>query len=71
MRPRTWRVLLDIFGLTVSGLFCAAPAVKSASPGNTAVQFRSRYDASATAPNGGWLDGPQVDIHPPAPFRRD
>jgi hypothetical protein len=40
-----------------------------ASPGNTGVQFRSRYDASPTAPNGGWLDGPQVDIHPPAPFR--
>jgi hypothetical protein len=39
------------------------------SPGNSGVQFRSRYDTSATAPNGGWLDGPQIDIHPPAPFR--
>jgi hypothetical protein len=27
------------------------------------VQFRSRYDAEA-----GHLDGPQVDIHPPAPM---
>lgn len=40
-----------------------------ASPGNTGVQIRSRYDATPTAPNGGWLDGPQIDIHPPAPFR--
>ena len=32
------------------------------SPGNTGVQFRSRYDEAA---KGGWLDGPQVDIHPP------
>ena len=39
------------------------------SPGNTGVQIRSRYDASPAAPNGGWLDGPQIDIHPPAPFR--
>jgi len=34
------------------------------SPGNSGVQFRSRYDEAA-----GWLDGPQADIHPPAPFR--
>jgi hypothetical protein len=33
------------------------------SPGNSGVQFRSRFDASV---DGGWLDGPQVDIHPPA-----
>ena len=39
------------------------------SPGNTGVQIRSRYDATPSAPNGGWLDGPQIDIHPPAPFR--
>jgi hypothetical protein len=32
------------------------------SPGNSGLQFRSRFDAAA---NGGWLDGPQVDIHPP------
>ena len=39
------------------------------SPGNSGVQFRSRYDPSPDAPRGGWLDGPQADIHPPAPFR--
>jgi hypothetical protein len=39
------------------------------SPGNSGVQIRSRYDESPDAPNGGWMDGPQVDIHPPAPFR--
>lgn len=33
-------------------------------PGNSGVQIRSRYDDDA-----GWLDGPQVDIHPPAPWR--
>lgn len=32
------------------------------SPGNSGLQFRSRFDESA---QGGWLDGPQVDIHPP------
>jgi hypothetical protein len=34
------------------------------SPGNSGVQIRSRYDAQAA-----WLDGPQIDIHPPGPFR--
>ncbi|MFO8013623.1 MAG: DUF1080 domain-containing protein [Phycisphaerae bacterium] len=34
------------------------------SPGNSGVQVRSRYDEAA-----GWLDGPQVDIHPPGPWR--
>jgi len=34
------------------------------SPGNSGVQIRSRYDAKDY-----WLDGPQVDIHPPAPWR--
>ena len=34
------------------------------SPGNSGVQVRSRYDDEA-----GWLDGPQIDIHPPAPWR--
>lgn len=34
------------------------------SPGNTGVQVRSRYDQDSF-----WLDGPQVDIHPPGPFR--
>ncbi len=33
------------------------------SPGNSGVQFRSRFD---DAFSGGRLDGPQVDIHPPA-----
>ncbi|MDO8349200.1 MAG: DUF1080 domain-containing protein [Planctomycetota bacterium] len=33
------------------------------SPGNSGIQFRSRYDAND---QGGWLNGPQVDIHPPA-----
>ena len=32
--------------------------------GNSGVQIRSRYDDEA-----GWLDGPQVDIHPPMPHR--
>ncbi|MBU4461337.1 MAG: DUF1080 domain-containing protein [Verrucomicrobia bacterium] len=33
-------------------------------PGNSGVQIRSRFDDAA-----GWLDGPQVDIHPPGPWR--
>jgi len=33
------------------------------SPGNSGLQFRSRFDKTA---GGGWLDGPQVDIHPPS-----
>jgi hypothetical protein len=36
----------------------------SSSTGNSGVQVRSRYDEEAH-----WLDGPQVDIHPPAPWR--
>jgi hypothetical protein len=36
------------------------------SPGNSGVQFRSRFDATA---QGGWLDGPQVDINPPPPMQ--
>lgn len=35
------------------------------SPGNSGLQFRSRFDDAA---KGGWLDGPQVDIHPPKPM---
>ncbi len=35
-----------------------------ASGGNSGVQVRSRYDAESF-----WLDGPQIDIHPPGPFR--
>ena len=33
----------------------------AASTGNSGIQVRSRYDDEA-----GWLDGPQVDINPPA-----
>jgi hypothetical protein len=36
------------------------------SPGNSGVQIRSRYDESD---GPGWLNGPQVDIHPPGPWR--
>jgi hypothetical protein len=36
----------------------------SSSRGNSGVQVRSRYDDQA-----GWLDGPQIDIHPPGPWR--
>jgi hypothetical protein len=36
----------------------------ASSRGNSGVQVRSRYDDEA-----GWLDGPQIDIHPPAPWR--
>jgi len=39
------------------------------SKGNSGVQFRSRYDSSEKAREGGWLNGPQADIHPPSPFR--
>ena len=35
------------------------------SPGNSGLQFRSAFDPTAS---GGWLDGPQVDIHPPGPM---
>ncbi len=34
------------------------------SPGNSGVQIRSRYDDQAS-----WLDGPQIDINPPGPWR--
>ena len=34
------------------------------SPGNSGIQIRSRYDNEA-----GWLDGPQLDLHPPNPLR--
>lgn len=39
------------------------------SGGNSGVQFRSSYDDSDTASFGGWLSGPQADIHGPLPFR--
>lgn len=34
------------------------------SPGNSGVQIRSRYDDDE-----GWLNGPQIDIHPNGPWR--
>jgi hypothetical protein len=34
------------------------------SPGNTGVQIRSRYDERSF-----WLNGPQIDIHPPGAWR--
>ena len=39
------------------------------SPGNSGVQFRSNYDDSPEANYGGWLNGPQADIHGPLPYR--
>lgn len=35
------------------------------SPGNSGLQFRSRFEE---LPAGGWMHGPQVDIHPPRPM---
>lgn len=43
--------------------------VFKSSPGNSGIQFRSSYDDSETARKGGWLHGPQADIHPPNPMR--
>lgn len=39
--------------------------------GNAGVQIRSRYDETAKIDGDfvGWLDGPQVDIHPSGPWR--
>jgi hypothetical protein len=34
------------------------------SPGNSGVQVRSRYDYDAF-----WMNGPQIDVHPPTPWR--
>ena len=39
------------------------------SGGNSGVQFRSSYDDSQSATYGGWLSGPQADIHGAEPFR--
>jgi hypothetical protein len=42
------------------------------SPGNSGVQIRSRYDQQGTVEGSevvGWLDGPQVDIHPNGSWR--
>ncbi len=38
--------------------------------GNSGIQFRSRYGQHPEHPEKvGWLHGPQVDIHPPGPWR--
>ena len=37
------------------------------STGNSGIQIRSRFQADANV--GGWMHGPQVDIHTPAPWR--
>ena len=37
------------------------------STGNSGVQVRSRFQPDASG--GGWMHGPQIDIHPPSPFR--
>ena len=37
----------------------------SDSPGNSGLQFRSRFDPDL---EGGWMNGPQVDINPPQPM---
>lgn len=42
------------------------------SPGNSGVQVRSRYDSQGKVEGSeltGWLDGPQIDIHPTGPWR--
>lgn len=39
-------------------------AAYESSPGNSGVQIRSRYDEEEY-----WLDGPQIDVHPPDPWR--
>jgi hypothetical protein len=37
------------------------------STGNSGIQIRSRFQPDAAG--GGWMHGPQIDIHPPGPFR--
>ncbi len=43
--------------------------VFKSSTGNSGVQFRSRFNNADEKSCGGWLNGPQVDIHPPWPLR--
>ncbi|MGB5434953.1 MAG: DUF1080 domain-containing protein [Maribacter sp.] len=43
-----------------------------ASSGNSGIQIRSHYDSESKAIGSnvkGWLDGPQIDIHPSDPWR--
>jgi hypothetical protein len=49
--------------------FKAKFQVFKSSTGNSGIQFRSSFDDSDTARNGGWLNGPQADIHGPNPMR--
>jgi hypothetical protein len=39
----------------------------STSSGNSGIQIRSRFEPDGKG--GGWMHGPQVDIHPPSPWR--
>lgn len=39
------------------------------SPGNSGVQVRSRWDAGSEEKSGGRMEGPQIDLHPPLPWR--
>ena len=39
------------------------------SPGNSGVQVRSRWESGKGDPQEGRMHGPQVDIHPPGPWR--
>ena len=36
-------------------------------PGNSGLQFRSRWNPADG--KSGWMNGPQIDIHPPGPWR--
>ncbi|MBN2411790.1 DUF1080 domain-containing protein [candidate division KSB1 bacterium] len=45
-------------------ILCLSYQIYKYSTGNSGVQIRSRYDNEA-----GWLDGPQIDIHPPDHWR--
>jgi hypothetical protein len=56
-----WLVKRDVF--TNFEFRCEFQAFRD-SPGNSGVQFRSRYDDEKF-----WLDGPQIDIHPPGWWR--
>lgn len=39
------------------------------SPGNSGVQVRSRWITNEDSPGEGRFEGPQIDIHPPTPWR--
>ena len=56
-----WLMTREVF--TNFAFRCEFQAFRD-SPGNGGVQFRSRYDDEKF-----WLDGPQIDIHPPGWWR--